>query len=271
MIKVARRKGSKKRNKRAAKKRRLINKPSLMTGLKSPQHSFVSTLSNGHVDSLGKEKGNPEDIMSPEEIKASVVEIISDLEKQLEATFRIREAQEGDIAKLKKQLVKVDDKVTVSEAELKELKGRVVSQEELNSEVEFLENERLEAGEKIRFLEEGLEQKEVEIKEFEIKIEALAREIEERDIRMKQIELELSSTSKTVQSFQNHISLLEDEKKELLNKLEISDEQIGSMTADRDRYKKDLDKVKEDLNEIRVMLADTRTRVKERYYKKKHT
>jgi chromosome segregation protein len=270
MAKVKRKKRS---NKRVASKRsRLIDNPLLQSTLKPSQPAVKPTvLKEVKTMTLRGEKEEPKHLMSPEEEKVSVFEIISDLEKQLDTAFSIKEDQEKEIIRLKEQLTRSNEKAAASEAKLKELRGALVSQEELSSELEFLENERLEAGEKIKAQEEELKQKLDRIKESEAKMEMLSREIETRDTRIEQIELELTSTNKTAQSFQNQISLLEDKKEELSDKLEDAQAQISGVIADRDKYKIELERARESLDEIRLMLAETRAKAREHYYKRSHS
>ncbi|MBF0486358.1 MAG: hypothetical protein HQL16_07595 [Candidatus Omnitrophica bacterium] len=209
-------------------------------------------------------------IMSPEEEKVSVFEIISDLEKQLDASFSLKDAQEKEIQNLKERAAKAEEKAGISEAKLKEMKGLLVSQEELNSELEFLENERLESVGKMKSVEEELEGRDAVIKDQGNKIAALEKECEARDTRIEQIELELSSANKTIQSLHHQVSLLEDEKEAMAGKLETSDSDLGIAITERDQVKKELERAKESLDEIRLMLADTRARAREHYYKAKH-
>jgi chromosome segregation ATPase len=206
--------------------------------------------------------------MSIDEEKISVFEIISDLERQLDAAFSMKEAQDEEITKLKDALAKIESRLTVSDDRNRELKGMLASQEELSAELEFLENERLEAGEKLRFAEESLQKNTVEKKGIEGKAESLARELEARSVRIEQVEMELDSANKTIQSFQNQIALLEDEKEELLAKLDKESADSSDMVVERDKAKRDLERAKESLDEIRLMLAETRSKTREQYYKK---
>ncbi|MBF0387265.1 MAG: hypothetical protein HQL20_05345 [Candidatus Omnitrophica bacterium] len=206
-------------------------------------------------------------MMSPDEEKASVFEIISDLEKQLDAAFSLKDAQEKEINHLKDKVAKAEEKAGMAEAKIKEMKGLLVSQEELSSELEFLENERLDTVGKIKSLDEDLEAKDAVIKDLENKIAALDKECESRDTRVEQIELELSSANKTIQSFHHQISLLEDEKESVGGKLEKVENELSGAITERDRYQRELEKAKESLDEIRLMLADTRARARGHYYK----
>ena len=206
--------------------------------------------------------------MSIDEEKISVFEIISDLELQLDAAFSMKDAQEEEIAKLKDILAKTESKLAASDERNKELKATLVSQEELNSELEFLENERLESGEKMRSLEDSLQKNMADKKSIESKADSLIKELDARSTRIEQIEMELDSANKTIQNFQNQIALLEDEKEDLTAKLDKSSVDSSAMLVERDRAKQDLDKAKESLDEIRLMLAETRSRTREQYYKK---
>jgi len=205
--------------------------------------------------------------MSPEEEKASVFEIISDLEKQLDAAYATKDAQERELGTLRDKLSKAEEKNASFDAQVKELKRELLSQKELSSELEFLENERLEAVEKIKTLEDDLEQKDVQIKELETRAKEQEKEIQGRDARIEQIELELTSTNRTVQTFQNQISLLEDEKEGLLAKIEGMNAELNDAAQDREKAKQDLENAKVNMDEIRLMLAETRARTREQYYK----
>jgi len=251
---------------------RKIDNPLLQSTLRSKAVSHLTTAAAkreerpAHISKMAPVKKAQG--MSIDEEKISVFEIISDLERQLDAAFSMRDAQEEEIAKLKDALAKAESKFAVSDERNKELKGTLVSQEELSSELEFLENERLEAGEKLRFAEEDLKKSLAEKKSVENKAESLVRELDARSTRIEQIELELDSANKTIQSFQNQIALLEDEKEELLSKLDKTNADSSDMIMERDRAKRDLERAKESLDEIRLMLAETRAKTREQYYKK---
>jgi len=254
------------------KKRKLIDNPLLQSTLKSsPQKLMTPAVAPKKTihPSFKPTKDSPKYIMSPDEEKVSVFEIISDLEKQLDTAFSLKDSQEKEILHLKEKLQATEEKAGMSEAKLKELKGLLVSQEELNSELEFLENDRLDTVGKIKSMEETLEGRDAVIKDLENKIAALSKEVEGRDTRIEQIELELSSTNKTIQSLHHQISLLEDEKDAISSKLEASDTELSSTITERDQARRELERAKENLDEIRIMLADTRTRVREQYYKTK--
>ena len=204
--------GKRKRNKRKVlkKSRTLIDNPLFQSTLKAPQSAVKTTTSTEIKDRLAllhKELEHPQRPMSPEEEKISVFEIISDLEKQLDVAFSTKETQEAEILKLRGHLVKMEERAGSSEAKLKELKGMIVSQEELNAQLEFLENERLEAAEKIKSLEENLEQKSTDKKDLQGTIETLNKEINIKGSRIEQIELELNNANKAIQSFQRAIEI----------------------------------------------------------------
>ena len=205
--------------------------------------------------------------MSPDEEKASVFEIISDLEKQLDAAYAVKDAHEHELIVLKDKMSKADEKNASFEAQVKELKRELLSQKELSSELEFLENERLEAIEKIRALETEFEEKDVQLKECEVRLKEQTKEIQSRDARIDQIELELNTTNGTVQTFQNQISLLEDEKEGLLSKIEGLNAEIQEAAEGSEKSKRELESAKENMDEIRLMLAETRARTREQYYK----
>ncbi len=256
-----------KRTKKAAGKVRKIDNPLLQSTL---TREMPSREVKSKVAAIRREAERPaKHLMSPDEEKISVFELISDLEKQLDAAFSIKETQEEEIASLKDKLQKAEAKAAGLDAKVKDLKSAIVSQEELSSQLEFLENEQLEASEKTRALLEEGKQKDVLIKEIEKNLETLTKDIEARDTRVEQVELELNSTNKTVQSFQNQITLLEEEKEELQGKLEHAEEEVSNAVMERDKTAKELEKARESLDEIRVMLADTRAKAREHYYKRK--
>ncbi|MBF0477931.1 MAG: hypothetical protein HQL26_00445 [Candidatus Omnitrophica bacterium] len=255
-----------------SRRKKLIDNPLLQSTVRMSSHrdSEPELASRSSIRSAVRQiKDSTKYIMSPDEEKASVFEIISDLEKQLDAAFSIKDAQENEIQSLNTKVDNAQEKAGMLEAKLKEMKGLLVSQEELNSELEFLENERLETVGKTKSLEEDLVGREAVIKDLENKIASLQKECESRDTRIEQIELELSSANKTIQSFHHQISLLEDEKEAVTNKLEKTDGELSSTITERDQLKRELERAKESLDEIRLMLADTRSRAREHYYKPK--
>ena len=158
------------------KKRKLIDNPLLQSTLKSsPQKLMTPAVAPKKTihPSFKPTKDSPKYIMSPDEEKVSVFEIISDLEKQLDTAFSLKDSQEKEILHLKEKLQATEEKAGMSEAKLKELKGLLVSQEELNSELEFLENDRLDTVGKIKSMEETLEGRDAVIKYLENKINIL--------------------------------------------------------------------------------------------------
>ncbi|MBF0569714.1 MAG: hypothetical protein HQL18_02940 [Candidatus Omnitrophica bacterium] len=252
---------------------KLIDNPLLQSTLKPEGTKLFSSASESKTairSAVKQIKDSTKYIMSPEEEKVSVFEIISDLEKQLDASFNLKDAQEKEINQLKERVLKAEEKAAINDAKLREMKGLLVSQEELNSELEFLENERLESVGKMKSIEEELEGREAVIKDMGNKMTALEKECEARDTRIEQIELELSSANKTIQSLHHQVSLLEDEKESVGGKLEGSESDLSRVIAERDQAKRELEKAKESLDEIRLMLADTRARAREHYYKAKH-
>ncbi|MBF0571440.1 MAG: hypothetical protein HQL12_06160 [Candidatus Omnitrophica bacterium] len=256
-----------------SRKSKLIDNPLLQSTIKPAIQRPATTSSESKAairSAVRQIKDSTKYIMSPEEEKVSVFEIIGDLEKQLDASFSLKDAQEKDINNLKERCQKAEEKAAIAEAKLKEMKGLLVSQEELNSELEFLENERLESVGKMKSVEEELEGREAVIKDQTNKMAALEKECEARDTRIEQIELELSSANKTIQSLHHQVSLLEDEKESISGKLDAAETQLGSIIAERDQASRELERSKESLDEIRLMLADTRARAREHYYKAKH-
>lgn len=251
------------------KSARKIDNPLLQSTLKRPEERLAVAVSP--IKKLKAELDRREDkqkvYMSPDEEKASVFEIISDLEKQLDGAYAAKDAHERELVTLRDKAAKADEKTASLEAQVKELKRELLSQKELSSELEFLENERLEAIEKIKAIETELEQKDAQLKESEARGREMAKDIQSRDARIDQIELELNSTNRTVQTFQNQISLLEDEKEGLLSKIEGLNKEILDATDESEKSKKDLESAKENMDEIRLMLAETRARTREQYYK----
>lgn len=206
-------------------------------------------------------------VMSADEERASVFEIISDLEKQLDSAFILKDSHEKEILELQQELKNSAEKAAMFEAKHKEMKGMLVSQEELNSELEFLENERLETLENVKSMEEKRDAMSAVTKDLQNKILALTKEVEGRDKRIEQIELELASANKTMQSLYHQVSLVEEEKEAISAKLEETGSELSATITERDRDKRELERAKESLDEIRLMLADTRARTRKHYYK----
>ncbi|MBF0494123.1 MAG: hypothetical protein HQL28_03210 [Candidatus Omnitrophica bacterium] len=253
-------------------KSKLIDNPLLQSTLRSSRYDAGAgaDAKRDIRSSVDKIKDSTKKfIMSPDEEKLSVFEIISDLEKQLDAAFSMKESQDTEIRQLREKLERSEEKAGVLDAKLKEVKGMLVSQEELNSELEFLENERLETVEKTKSMEEEILGRAAVNKDLENKINSLSKEIEARDNRIEQIELELASANKTIQSLHHQISLLEEEKESGSGKIDEIESELHTTIAERDRAKSELERAKESLDEIRLMLADTRARARGHYYKEK--
>ena len=81
--------------------------------------------------------------------------------------------------------------------------------------------------------------------------------------------MDLDGANKAIQGFQNQVSVLEEEKEEAVRKLDSTERETSKIVADKDRCEKELQRAKESLDEIRLMLADTRARAREHYYKEK--
>ncbi len=216
-----------------------------------------------------REIAKPKYFMSPDDEKASVFEIIQDLEKQLESGFSLKKIQDREIASITQQLESAEEKAAALEVKVIEFRKVLISQEELNSELEFLENEKLESVEKLRVFEDELRQKDIENNNLTETIEVLNKDLESKDSRIDQIELDLSSTNTIIKNLQNTIDILEDEKEILSNNFQECESEVHKLIAERDKCKKDLVVAKESLDEIRLMLADTRTKARGRYYSKK--
>ncbi|MEI7999678.1 MAG: hypothetical protein WCH62_09275, partial [Candidatus Omnitrophota bacterium] len=139
------------------------------------------------MDSIREAVRGKNDRRAQEE-KDSVLEIISDLEKQLEAAFAIKDAQEKEIEKLKSELEMSDKRNSLGELRNKEIQGLLVSQEKMNFNLEFLENERLQATEQIKALEANINNNSIEKEGFLKRIEQLIREGKAREARIDQME-----------------------------------------------------------------------------------
>ena len=252
------------------KRSRIIDNPLLKSTLRPSRRVAGVSTKEDKVSIHDRVAAKPRAAAAVDEDKISVFEIITDLEKQLDAAFSIKDAQEDELYILKEKLEKAQEEIAAMSSRLREMKEDSVSQEALSSELEFLENERLEMGEKMRSSEEELQQKTDQTEELKQKIEMFIRDTGTRDIRIEQIELELDSANKTIQSFQKQITLLEDEKEQVAETLDKVEEQTSIAIVDRDKCKKELERARESLDEIRMMLAQTRTKAREHYYNSKH-
>ncbi len=215
-----------------------------------------------------RKEERPKGGASPQEEDASIFEIVSDLGRELDAGFSMRVAQEEEMAGLKERLEAAVERVAALDGEGNELKKMLVSQEALSAQLEFLENERLEAGERIASLERGTKEKSAGMKELGNKVKALTKGIDARDTRIEQIEQELDSTNATVQSFQSQISLLEDEKEDMSDRMAAAASEAEKAIADRDRSQAEMQRAKDSLNEIRLMLAEARAKARKRHYQR---
>lgn len=203
--------------------------------------------------------------MSTEEEKMSVLEIVSDLEKQLDVAFSIKDAQAGEIEKLKEELQDFRNKITNAQARIKELEGSLMEQEALNSKLEFLENERLKACEEIKGLEQQFQQEVAIVKSEGTSIEKFNEEKKNYLERIEHIEVELESTKSMLQGLQNQNLVLRNEKDALFRKLTDAQQDRNIAVRDKDFCQKELDKAKESLEEIRLMLSQTKARAREQY------
>ena len=233
--------------------------------IQKPVESRVAKKQN----ETGNESARAKYFMPAQEEKASVLEIIADLETQLEAAFSIKDEQASEIAKLEKELEKAGEQIAIGDAKAKELQELSASQEKLNSYLEFLENERLSSIERVRALEVQSEMSGREKQELIRKLEEISKELKVRDSRLEQMEQELNNAHMTTQNFQNRIHMAQEEKEESRRKLEQISEEFRTSIVEKETYKRDLQQAKEDLDDIRVMLADTRTKAKGHFYKKK--
>ena len=201
--------------------------------------------------------------------KADVFKIISDLEKQLDAAFSLKDAQEKEIQDLKESLAGAEERAATLEEGLEEAKGKLVAQRKLELELESFENEQFEMLSEKRLLKEEIAAGSAVKKELENKIAVLAEEGETWNTRIAQMEQEISSSNATIQNLRHQIFVLDDAKDVLSNKIEAVEAELSSVTTERDRSKKELLQAKESLDEIRLTLVDTRTRARGRYYKSK--
>jgi len=216
-----------------------------------------------------KESARGKYFMPAQEEKASVLEIISDLETQLESAFSIKDEQAEEIARLEKELEKAGQKIVLGDVKAKELQELTASQEKLNSYLEFLENERLSSIEHIKALEVQLEFTGKEKQELINKLEEATKELSSRESRLEQMESELNNAYQTTQNFQNRIHGVQEEKEDFKRKFEQATQQYEASIAEKEEAKRDLQQAKEDLDEIREMLVDTRAKAKGHFYKKK--
>jgi len=216
-----------------------------------------------------KESARGKYFMPAQEEKASVLEIIADLETQLEAAFSIKENQAGEISRLEKELEKAGQRIASGELKAKELEDVLASQEKLNSYLEFLENERLSSLERIKALEVQLEMMGREKQELIRKLEEASKDLRATETRLEHLENELNNAFQTTQNFQSRINLIQNEKEEFKRNFEQVTEQMRASVVEKEEYKRDLLQAREDLDEIRTMLADTRARAKGHLNKKK--
>ena len=216
-----------------------------------------------------KESARAKYFMPAQEEKASVLEIISDLETQLEAAFSIKDEQAAEIAKLEKELERAGEKIATGDVKAKELQELSASQEKLNSYLEFLENERLNSIERVRALEVQSEMALRDKQDVIRKLEEALKELKVMQSRLDQMETELNNAHMTTQNFQNRIHMVQEEKEEYRRKFEQSSEEYRAGIVEKEAYKRDLQQAKEDLDEIRLMLSDTRSKAKGHFYKKK--
>jgi chromosome segregation ATPase len=201
--------------------------------------------------------------------QVDVFSIISDLEKQLDAAFGLKDIQEKEIQDLKESLATADKKIGELEAELEETKGELVEQRKIELELESFENEQFEMLSEKRLLKEEITAGSAVKNDLENKIAALTKESETWNTRIAQMEQEISSSNAMIQNLRHQIFVLDDEKDVLSSKIEAMEAELSSVTTERDRSKKELIQAKESLDEIRLTLVDTRTRARGRYYKNK--
>ncbi len=215
------------------------------------------------------ERAEATNVISLEEETASVLEIITDLENQLDAAFSIKDAQEQELATLKPQLEQAVLRTAGLEGKVASLEAALASQEELNSQLEFLEDAQLTGTEKIRSMEKEFKHKSAAITVLEQEARTHVAEIEARDTRIEQLELEIKSAGTTIMSLHDQISLLELEPAELADKLEGVETELRNTIVQRDKVARDLETSRASLSEIHLMLAETKTKSRKHYYKKR--
>lgn len=208
------------------------------------------------------------DLSSEEEI-VSVLEIISDLEEQLDATFAVRETQEQELAVLRPKVEEADLTIARLEGKAAGLEAALASQEEMKSQLEFFEEAQLASSERIRSMQRELKEKSATIKELELRDQAHAAELEARDTRIEQLELENKSFRTGIMDLQNQVSLLQLEPADLQEKIDDLEKELAATVTDRDKIKKDLAKRNGSMAEIRQMLTETRAKARKHYYKKR--
>jgi len=216
-----------------------------------------------------KESARAKYFMPAQEEKASVLEIIADLETQLEAAFSIKDEQANEISRLEKELDRAGEKIAAGDVKAKELQELLASQEKLNSYLEFLENDRLGSIERIRALEVQSEASGHEKQDLIKKLDDTIKELKVSESRLEQMEMELNNAHMATQNFQNRIHAIQEEKEEFQRKFEQATEQMRNGVVEKEEYKRDLLQAKEDLDEIRTMLSETRAKAKGHLLKKK--
>ncbi|MFC1461983.1 hypothetical protein ACFLQU_00115 [Verrucomicrobiota bacterium] len=199
---------------------------------------------------------------------AGIFDIISDLETQLDLAFEMKDAQEEEITRLKQRLAPMEDNAAELQTEISTLQAALASQEERNSALEFLEDERLDAGKKIGSLRDDLSRKSLAIDKLEGQIEALSSDVEVRDERLEEVELELGGLTEATQTFRNDILLLEQEKQALTTELEGTAKELNDAIAQRDKSRDEFEQAKQSLDDIRSTLSRTRAKARARYYRK---
>lgn len=260
-------------------KSRILDNALLHSAEKSPHSNFfipttevkeeIVSRQVEEVREQAKHKEPVKHVISDNGKKVNVFEIISDLEKQLDAAFSLKDAQEEAINGLKEKLEKAEGEIESLGEKLETTKAKLVSQEKLRLELEAFENERYEVVTEKKSLKDEIDARSTAIKELENKIAILAQDAEKWDARMGQMELELTNTNATIQTLRHQIFVLEEEKEILSKKLETTEQELSSAVTDRDRSTKELKEAKESLDEIRLTLTDTQVRTRSRYYKTK--
>jgi chromosome segregation ATPase len=214
------------------------------------------------------QRAKPKHVMSMEDEKLSVLAVISDLEKQLNVAFSIKDAQEEELASLKQELETTQIHAAELEGKVEKLETALVSQEEMESQLEFFENTRIESVKKIKALEEDLDHQSTLLAEYKQTAQLHVAEIKTKDASIEQLEDELHKSIATLQTAQDQIALLEQQREELTNKLESAERNMRKAVAESEVAKNNYKNANNSLGEIRQMLTDTRDKARQQYYKK---
>jgi len=213
-------------------------------------------------------RAKPNRVMSMDDEKSSVLMVVADLEKQLDMAFSIKDAQEEELASLKQELKNTQLRATELEGKVEALETELTSQEELETQLEFFENSRIETAEKINALEEDIKRKSASLEKFRQAARLHVAEIKSKDSSMEQLEVEFNKSIATNQNLQDQIALLEQKRDELADKLTSAEIELRKTIAEWEATKRSHEQANADLGEIRKLLTDTRDKARKNYYKK---